>query len=58
MSYPYSSLYLESQEAKLRLAQQFCNALGLLCDAIHPDGIAQSDYSMDENESFTGGAGI
>ena len=35
MSYPYSSLYLESQWAKLRLAQQFCNALGLLCDAIH-----------------------
>ena len=58
MSYPYSSLYLESQWAKLRLAQQFCSALGLLCEAIRPDGIAQPDHSTDENEFFIGGAGI
>ena len=57
MSYPYSSLYLESQEAKLRLAQQFRNALALFCDAIQPGGIAGPD-SMDENEFFADGAGI
>jgi hypothetical protein len=57
MSYPYSSLYLESQEAKLRLAQQFRNALALMRDAIHPGGIAQPD-PMDESEFFADGAGI
>jgi hypothetical protein len=57
VSYPYSSLYLESQEAKLRLAQQFRNALALFCDAIQPGGIAGPD-SMDENEFFADGAGI
>jgi hypothetical protein len=57
MSYPYSSLYLESQEAKLRLAQQFRNALALMRDAIHPGGIGQPD-PMDESEFFADGAGI
>jgi hypothetical protein len=46
MSYPYSSLYLESRWAKYRLAQEFRNALVLLRDAIDPDGVAQPDYPM------------
>jgi len=58
MSYPYSSLYLESQWAKYRLAQEFRNALALLRYAIDPDAIAQPDYPLDENVLFTDGAGI
>jgi hypothetical protein len=47
MSYPYSSFYLESQWSKLKLAEEFRNALALLRDAIRPDGIAQSDHPWD-----------
>jgi hypothetical protein len=58
MSDPHSSLCLESQSSKLKLAEQIGGALALLRDAIEPDGVARADYPMDENEFFKDGAGI
>ena len=58
MSYPYSSLYLESQWSSTKLVQEIRSALALLRNATQPDAIADADYPVEENEFFTDGAGI
>jgi hypothetical protein len=58
MSYPYSSLRLESRWARLKLTEEIRSALGLLHSALEIDGKAPPHYPMDHNTSFVDGAGI
>jgi hypothetical protein len=58
MSYPNSSLCSENQLSKRRLAEQIRSALVLLQDALRQDGIAQTEFTREENEFFMDGEGI